>query len=80
MKKMKQVGAIIGVVFLLSLYLITFIGALTASKYSAALFNASLYSTVVIPVMIYLYIFVYRMLKKDSKDDASLKDKANKKN
>lgn len=75
MKKMKQISAIIVVVFLLSLYLLTFIGALTASKYSAALFQASLYSTVVIPIMIYLYMFVYRLLKKDSKDSTSLKDK-----
>jgi NADH:ubiquinone oxidoreductase subunit 6 (subunit J) len=64
MKKMKRILALIGAVLLLSLYLMTLIGALTASENQGALLKASIYSTVVVPVFLYAYMLVYRLLKK----------------
>lgn len=69
MKKVKRILAFIGVGFFLSLYLLTFIGAVTASPHKDALFMASLYSTIVVPIMAYAYILVYRILRKYSKDN-----------
>lgn len=68
MKKVKRILAILAVVFLLSLIGINVYAAFTASPDSHALFQASLYSIVVIPIMIYGYIIVYRLLKRHSGD------------
>ncbi len=68
MKKIKRVLAMIAVIFLVSLYGLTLYAALTSSPDSHALFQASLYCTVAVPIMIYAYILVYRLLKKDSQD------------
>lgn len=65
---MKRILALIGVIFLLSLYALTLVGALTASPNSAALFQASIYSTIVVPIMLYVYMMIYRVIKKDSQD------------
>jgi uncharacterized BrkB/YihY/UPF0761 family membrane protein len=68
MKKMKRILALIGVILLLSMYALTLVGALIASPHSAALFQASIYSTIVVPIMLYAYMLIYRVLKKDSQD------------
>lgn len=68
MKKVKRILAILTVVFLLSLIGINVYAAFTASPASHALFQASLYSIVVIPIMIYGYILVYRLLKRYAED------------
>ena len=68
MKKVKRILAILAVVFLVSLIGINVYAAFTASPDSHALFQASLYSIVVIPIMIYAYILVYRLLKRYSED------------
>ncbi len=68
MKKVKRILAILAVVFLVSLIGINVYAAFTASPDSHALFLASLYSIVVIPIMIYAYILVYRLLKRYSED------------
>jgi quinol-cytochrome oxidoreductase complex cytochrome b subunit len=73
MKKTKRIFALIGVVLLLSLYIMTFIGALTASPNSSALFRASIYSTIVVPILLYAYMLIYRLIKKDSKDKPPMK-------
>ena len=69
MKKLKRTLAIFGVIFLVSLYLLTLISAITASKHSNALFQASLFSTFIIPVFLYALGLVYRLLKKDSSNN-----------
>jgi len=57
---MKRTLAIIGVVFLVCLYVFTFIFALTDSSMTMGFFKASLYSTIVIPVLLYAYILIYK--------------------
>lgn len=68
MKKIKRILAITGVILLVSLYLITLISAITASEHSSALFQASIFSTVAIPIFLYAVGLVYRLLKKHSSD------------
>ncbi|MFA9462980.1 MAG: hypothetical protein ACERKN_01690 [Velocimicrobium sp.] len=62
--KGQRVLAMIGVVFLLALYVITLISAIFTTPATKGLFMACIFSTVAIPVMIYGYILVYRILKK----------------
>lgn len=68
MKKGKRILAMVGVILLVSLYILTLIGAFTASPHSHALFLASIYSTIVIPILIYGYMLIYRLVKKNSDD------------
>ncbi|HWT76480.1 MAG TPA: hypothetical protein VN258_17420 [Mobilitalea sp.] len=60
MNKVKRIAAIIGIVLISSMYLISFISAFFASKYSSGLFLASIFSTIVIPIMLWWFITVYK--------------------
>lgn len=66
MKKVKQVLALAGVVILVGLYASTLICALSASEYFMDLVMASVYATVVIPVLLWAYSFLYKLIKKDT--------------
>ena len=86
MKKVKQILAIIGIVFLVLLYLSTLICAIIDRTETMRLFQASVMATVIIPVLLWAYSFIYKLIKKNAKDqmdemqnnsNASLKDKAN---
>lgn len=86
MKKAKQIFAIIGIVLLVSLYFITLVCALTDNTSTMQVFMASVFATVVIPVIIWAYSFIYRLIKKNSqkreeqeklqREENSIKDKA----
>ena len=86
MKKVKQILAIIGIVFLVLLYLSTLICAIIDRTETMRLFQASVMATVIIPVLLWAYSFIYKLIKKNAKDqmdemqnnsNTSLKDKAN---
>lgn len=86
MKKVKQILAIIGIVFLVLLYLSTLICAIIDRTETMRLFQASVMATVIIPVLLWAYSFIYKLIKKNAKEqmdemqnnsNASLKDKAN---
>ena len=62
--KLQRILALIGAILLVSLYLITFIAALTASPSSNGFFMASLFSTVAIPGLLYAMNLVYQVLSK----------------
>jgi cell shape-determining protein MreD len=67
MKKIKQFLAVLGIVFLLSLYVITLLCAIFDSSETMQLFQASVLATIIIPVLLWAYSFIYRLLK-DHKD------------
>lgn len=86
MKKVKQILAIIGIVFLVLLYLSTLICAIIDRTETMRLFQASVMATVIIPVLLWAYSFIYKLIKKNAKDqmdemqnnsNTALKDKAN---
>lgn len=62
MKKLKRILALIGAVLLFSMYGITLVLALIGSDYALELLKASIVSTVLLPVLLYAYILVYRLL------------------
>lgn len=62
MKKGKRVLALIGAILLVALYLSTLVFALMGKEF-LNLLMASIAATVVIPVLIWTYSFVYRLLK-----------------
>ncbi len=74
MKKAKRIFAVIGILFLISLYIITIVCAITDQSGTMQMFFASVLATIIIPVLIWAYSFIYRLLKKhygpaDAKED-----------
>ncbi|MEG0961710.1 MAG: hypothetical protein RSD28_01195 [Lachnospiraceae bacterium] len=63
MKKTKQILAIIGIVLLVCLYLTTLLLALLGKDFFQ-MFMAAMISTIMIPVLIWTYTFVYKLIKK----------------
>lgn len=63
MKKIKRILAIAGVILLALLYIATLIFAMIGSEDAMNWFRASIYATVVIPVLIWAYNMIYRLLK-----------------
>lgn len=59
-KKIKQIAAIIIILLLLSLYIITFVFALTDSPNSGRLFQASLFATIGIPILLWIWLSLYK--------------------
>lgn len=68
-KKVKQILAIIGIIVLVGLYVSTIVCALSSSDNFMNLLLASVYATVIIPVLIWAYSFIYKLLKKDRDDE-----------
>lgn len=64
MKKVKQVLAIIGVILLVALYLTTLVFAITDNSGTMDLFFASIVATILIPVLLWAYTFIYHLIKK----------------
>lgn len=68
-KKVKQILAIIGTIVLVGLYVSTIVCALSSSDNFMNLLLASIYATVIIPVLIWAYSFIYKLLIKDQDND-----------
>ncbi|ROR30366.1 hypothetical protein EDD66_10217 [Mobilisporobacter senegalensis] len=69
MKKTKQTLAILMIVFLVGLYIVTLIAAITSTPATAGLFKASLFATMVLPIMFYIYQMIYKTFKKNNEDE-----------
>lgn len=65
MKKKKRIFAWIGIIFLASLYLATLIFALIGSSWAFDMFKMCLGFTIIIPVLIYVYIMLHRVLNSE---------------
>ncbi|CUH93523.1 hypothetical protein [Herbinix luporum] len=72
-EKGKRVAAIIGIVAILSLYLISLLISIFASDKYPGLFMASVFLTVIIPIMIYCLVAVYKRVhrKNDDTDESN---------
>lgn len=68
MKKIKRILAIIGIILLVSLYVITIVLALTDDPNTMNAFRASVYCTFLVPVLIWAYTFIYKLLKNNYGD------------
>ena len=62
MKKMKRILALLGAILLVGLYLSTLVCALSSNENFMDMLKASIYATVIIPVLIWAYTFIYRLL------------------
>jgi uncharacterized BrkB/YihY/UPF0761 family membrane protein len=63
MKKTKRILALIGVILLVGMYLSTLIFALMKNENASNMLMASIVCTVIVPVLLYAYTLMYRVLK-----------------
>jgi amino acid transporter len=76
MKKMKQIMAIIVVILLISLYVITLLCAIFDPTQTMSWFRASIFATVVVPVLLWAYLLIYRLVTRrdETKDRTESSD------
>ncbi|HIX28512.1 MAG TPA: HAD family phosphatase [Candidatus Blautia stercoravium] len=60
MKNLKRLLAVIGIILLAGMYVLTFILALTDNSAAGNMIMASLYATVIIPILLYAFLLVYK--------------------
>ena len=75
MAKLKKIFAIAGVVLLLGMYLLTFISAILATPNTHSLFLGSLAATIIVPIFLYAYTLIYKMVYKKKDEDKEEADK-----
>lgn len=64
MKKVKRIAALTGLILLVLMYVVFFIIAIFAKETKEELFMAAAFSTVVIPIMIYIFIQLCEMRRR----------------
>ncbi|MGN0290624.1 MAG: hypothetical protein ACI4C5_01725 [Lachnospiraceae bacterium] len=67
MKKVKQVFAILLILILIGLYVSTLVFAIIGSDKTLVWLQASIYATIVLPVLLWTYSFLYKKVK-DAKE------------
>ncbi|WP_346663838.1 hypothetical protein [uncultured Merdimonas sp.] len=72
MKKTKRILALAGAVLLILLYLCTLVFALIDHPAARDLLRASVACTILIPVLLYGYLLIYRLLSHDQDKDEEM--------
>ena len=67
--KTKRILAAIGAILLFGMYAGTLVFALINHPAAQGLLKASIACTIILPVLLYAFILVYRIIKKDEKTD-----------
>lgn len=65
MKKLKQITALVGVILLVALYVSTLVLALMGGEKALTLLRAAIYCTIIVPVLLWAYSFIFRLVKKN---------------
>lgn len=69
MKHLKKILAMTGVILLTGMYLCTLIFAFVDNSYAKNLLMASIFCTIVVPVLLYAYLFLFKLVHKgDTKE------------
>lgn len=69
MQKSKRIVAIIAIIVLVACYITTFVAALFDSPFAASLFQASLFCSCAVPIVIYGYLLLIRYAKKNKEEN-----------
>lgn len=75
MAKLKRIFAIAGVALLLGMYILTFISAILATPNTHSLFLGSLAATIIVPIFLYAYTLIYKVVYKDKRKQEDIEDK-----
>ncbi len=75
-KKTKRILSAIGALLLAGMYVSTLVFALIGSPAAVRWLKASIACTILLPVMLYGYVLVYRVLRgTDKEDEQNIKEK-----
>ena len=74
----KRIAAIIAIVLILSLYIVFLVSNFISKKESPGLFAAAFFCSIVIPIMLWWFIAVYKWVHKKSDNDSQDKDEEQK--
>ena len=69
MNKLKRILALLTVIVLVVLYAATLIFALIDSPLAFSMFKACIGMTVILPALLYIYFWIYKILNKDPQDE-----------
>lgn len=67
----RQIAAWIGIFLLAALYIATLFAAIFDHSASGSLFAACLYATVAVPLLIWIYSWIYQKVKDQKEDSAN---------
>lgn len=67
MKNVKRILAIAGIILLLGIYIAAFVLAFFGGKNGTQMFNAAIISTIIVPIMIYVILFIAKLINNLSK-------------
>ena len=65
LERLKQILAILLILILLGLYASTLVFAIIGSERAMVWLKISIYATIVLPVLLWAYGFIYKMIKDD---------------
>lgn len=74
MDRVKRVLAILGIVLILGINILLVFAAGTASEDNMGAFNAAIVTMVLVPVLLWVYLFFYKLMKK-RREDAEMEEK-----
>ncbi|MBQ9031892.1 MAG: hypothetical protein IJ106_10650 [Parasporobacterium sp.] len=72
--KPRRILAIIGIIILVGLYLTTLLLAIFGNEHTNSWFMACIAATIIVPIMLWVYSWLYKMLKKDVSDSGKKQD------
>ncbi|MFG6328149.1 MAG: hypothetical protein K1W06_01530 [Lachnospiraceae bacterium] len=75
MAKLKRIFAGAGVALLLGMYILTFISAVLATPNTHSLFLGSLAATIIVPIFLYAYTLIYKVVYKDKGKQEDIEEK-----
>ena len=76
MRNTKRIAAIIGLILIVTLLLITLISSFFPSGPKNQLFSACIFTLIALPIMIYAYMLIYKLVhRKDNQPLSNKKEK-----
>ena len=70
----KQIVAVIGLLLIVGMYVASFVFALMAKPGAEGMFMASLVATVIIPIVLYIFIALDKVARRNAPEGISLKE------
>ena len=71
MKKAKQILAILGIVLIIGVNILLVFAASTTSTDNTQVFNTAIVTVVLVPVLLWVYLFFFKLMKKHREEDKS---------
>ena len=68
MKKAKQILAILGIVLILGINILLVVSAFGATEDNTNIFNAAIVTVILVPVLLWIYLYVFKLIKKNAED------------